>query len=36
VAFQTVALRIYLCFVAAGVAIGSMGSIVFVGKHIHV
>lgn len=36
VPFKDVALRLYLCFLASGVAIGSMGSVFFVGKYIKV
>lgn len=36
VPFKDVALQLYLCFLASGVAIGSMGSVFFVGKYIKV
>ncbi|MFV0497111.1 MAG: permease-like cell division protein FtsX [Candidatus Fimivivens sp.] len=36
VAFGTVALKLYLSFLAAGVGIGALGSVFFVGKYIKV
>ncbi|WMJ82647.1 permease-like cell division protein FtsX [Oscillospiraceae bacterium LTW-04] len=36
VAFKTVALKLYLYFLAAGVGIGALGSVFFVGKYIKV
>ena len=36
IAFTDVAAKIYLCFLAAGVGIGGMGSVLFVGKYIKV
>lgn len=36
VSFESVALRVYLSFLAAGVGIGGVGSVMFVGKYIKV
>ena len=36
VSFESVAIRLYLSFLGAGVAIGGLGSVLFVGKYIKV